>query len=339
MTELGKPSLEKLPKCLPNEFRQAINSCIEERSRPLWSVLIPTHNCASYLEEALQAVLMQDRGAENMEIIVIDDFSTKDDPRKVVENMGHGRVKFIRQVKNVGKAQNFQTGLNASRGRLIHQLHGDDLVLDRFYQSMELAFQKFPNAGAFFCESQYIDEFGNVIGRTGKESNTLAILDNWLERIVIAQRLQTPSIVIRREVYETLGGFDFRLSNFEDWEMWVRIANNYLFGFNPEASAKYRVYPGNSSSRSITSGKRAAVLRKALVIMDSYLPESVLAKCRVARSREISYYLIRCLPQAIVAKKPLAWIKLCIESMRYSMRPRELYYMYMFTVHYRRYTS
>ena len=316
-----------------------VKSCIEGEPRPLWSVLIPTHNCAGYLENALCSVLAQDRGKENMEIIVIDDFSTKDDPGKVVDTLGQGRVKFIRQIENVGKAKNFQTGLDASRGYLIHQLHGDDLVDDGFYESMEQAFIKFSNAGAFFCESEYIDALGHVIGRTGKESDTLAILENWLERMVVAQRIQTPSIVVRREVYETLGGFDSRLPNFEDWEMWVRIATSYSFGFNPAVTAKYRVCAANTSSESVLSGTRTAVLRKAIAIMDSYLPEGVLAKGKLARSRAAAHYLIRCIPQAIAAKKIIAWLKLSLETMRYSMRPRELYYLFMFTVRYRRYLN
>lgn len=339
MNGVGTLAPADAPPCQPNEFRKEVKPCIEGNPRPLWSVLIPTHNCAEYLEKALCSVLAQDRGMENMEIIVIDDFSTEDDPGQVVERLGQGRVQFIRQVENVGKTKNFQTGLDASRGFLIHQLHGDDLVDDGFYQSMEQAFIEFPKAGAFFCESEYIDGRGHVIGRTGKESDTLAILQNWLEKMVVAQRIQAPSIVVRREVYEILGGFDSRLPNFEDWEMWVRIATSYSFGFNPAVTAKYRVYAANTSSESVLSGKRAAVLRKAIAIMDSYLPVRVLNRCKVARSRETAHYLIRCIPQTVAAKKTIAWLKLSWESMRYSMRPRELYYLFMFTVYYRRYLN
>jgi len=334
---LETQSSEIALRCRPNEFRPAVSPCVEEGSRPLWSVLIPTHNCAPYLEQALRSVLKQDPGKESMEIIVIDDFSTKDDPLEVVERLGGGRVEFIRQAENVGKARNFQTGLDASRGYLIHQLHGDDLVGERFYKSMESAFAEFPQVAAFFCESEYIDANGAVKGRTGKESESLAILENWLEKLVIAQRIQTPSIVVRREVYENLGGFDSRLANFEDWEMWVRIATSYLFGFNPHVLAKYRVYSTSTSSESVVSGNRATVLRRAISIMDSYLPEAILSHCRVERSRETAHYLIRCIPRSIEARKPLAWLRLCWETMRYSMRPRELYYLFMFTALYRRY--
>lgn len=297
-------------------------------------MLIPTHNCARYLKYTLDSVLRQDRGVDQMEIIVVDDCSTKDKPREVVERVGKGRVRFIQQSENVGKARNYQTGLEASRGQLIHQLHGDDFVCDGFYESMENAFERFSQAGAFFCESEYIDANGGVKGRTGKETEILGMLDNWLDKLVVSQRIQTPSIVVRRDVYEKLGGFDSRLPYFEDWEMWIRIATSYPFGFTPDALAKYRVYSENTSSQSVVSGERVRVLRRAITIADSYLSEDVISRCKAERANATAHYLIRCIPRTVDARKPLAWLKLVWETMRYSVRPRVLYYLFIFTVRY-----
>ena len=60
--------------------------------RPLWSVMIPAYNCASYLRQTLASVLAQDPGPEQMQIEVVDDGSTKDDPESVVRETGKGRV-------------------------------------------------------------------------------------------------------------------------------------------------------------------------------------------------------------------------------------------------------
>src|SRR3954470_1404585 len=90
--------------------------------RPLWSVMIPTFNCATYLREALGSVLSQDPGPEVMQIQVVDDCSTKDDPEAVVKEMGRGRVEFFRRPANGGHSANFDTCLERSRGHLIHLL-------------------------------------------------------------------------------------------------------------------------------------------------------------------------------------------------------------------------
>ena len=83
-------------------YRATIPGIEKTTSRPLWSVMIPTYNCANYLRETLASVLEQDPGPDVMQIEVIDDHSTKDDPKAVVEELGQGRVRFYQQSQNVG---------------------------------------------------------------------------------------------------------------------------------------------------------------------------------------------------------------------------------------------
>ena len=321
--------MTQIMECHPNAFCCPVAPVsASETPRPLWSVLIPTFNCANYLQQTLTSVLDQDPGPEKMEILVIDDHSTEDDPEAVVHQLGRGRVQFIRQSENVGKSKNYQTGLVASRGHLIHQLHGDDKVGDGFYQSMEACFQRFPAAGAFFCESEYVNENNQVTGRTGRELEQSGLLENWLEKIYIRQRIQTPAIVLRREVYEQLGGFDQRLTAFEDWEMWVRTAVCFAVGFNADCTAAYRVYQENTSHQSIISGKRPRIQKQALRIVDAYVPDEVKRKYGPLRAREVAYYLTRCLPIAVRHRRPVAWLRLCGHIASYSLHPRVWYYAF-----------
>lgn len=322
----------------PNEYCGDVPQVTDIGSpRPLWSVLIPTHDCAHYLEQTLQSVLAQDPGDDKMEILVIDDHSTLDDPAKVVQRIGGERVRFVRQSENVGKCRNYQTGLNTSRGHLIHQLHGDDTIGAGFYESMERCFESTPEAGAFFCETEYIDDNSIVAGRTGRERETNGLLDDWLKKIYIRQRIQTPSIVLRREVYEKLGGFDQRLTAFEDWEMWVRASACFPFGFNADCAAQYRVYTNNTSHQSIISGRRPRIQKQTLRIIDSYIPDVLKTACCTDRSREIAYYLVRCLPVAVKHRRPLAWFRLLGHIASYSLHPRVLYHALLFTVQHRKY--
>ena len=80
-----------------------INQITDEVKRPLWSVLIPTHNCAHYLRETLQSVLAQDPGEAIMEIIVVDDHSTKDDPEAVVKEFGKAACSLLDKKKMLAK--------------------------------------------------------------------------------------------------------------------------------------------------------------------------------------------------------------------------------------------
>jgi glycosyltransferase involved in cell wall biosynthesis len=254
-------------------------------SRPLWSVMIPTYNCAEYLRETLASVLAQDPGVEVMQIEVVDDRSTQDDPAAVVEELGRGRVGFYQQTQNVGHVKNFQACLERSRGHLIHLLHGDDCVCPGFYHKLQQAFDQKPEIGAAFCRQILMDEQGHWQNLTWLEQPESGVLSNWLERIAVEQRIQTPSIVVRREVYEKLGGFDSRLSWSEDWEMWVRIAANYPIWYEVEPLALYRMHSNSSSGRHMRTGENMRDVRRAIEIFQSYLPQ-INARQLVNQARE-----------------------------------------------------
>ena len=233
--------------------------------------MIPTYNCARYLRETLASVLQQDPGPAHMQIEVIDDHSTKDDPEAVVRELGKGRVTFYRQPQNVGHVRNFATCLLRSRGQLIHQLPGDDLVRDGFYRKLEPAFAQHPEIGLAYCRQIHADENGHWQMISALEQPTAGCLRDACERFVVDPNIQTPAVVVRRVAYEQLGGFDRRLSWSEDWEMWVRIAARYPVWYEPEPLAVYRQHANSSSSRQIQTGENMRDVRRALSVIQEDL--------------------------------------------------------------------
>ncbi len=256
-------------------YRSRIPPVPEGESRPLWSVMIPTYNCAKYLRETLASVLAQAPGPEMMQIEVIDDHSTDDDPAAVVAELGQGRVGFYQQPENVGVPRNFETCLERSCGQLIHLLHGDDYVCEGFYRKMQQAFETRLDIGAGFCRQIFMNQEGHWQAFSDLEQTESGILTNWLERLASEQRIMTPSIVVRREAYEKLGGFDRRLICSEDWEMWVRIAANYPIWYEVEPLAAYRMHSNSNTGRHIRTGEDMRYTREAIAIFKSYLPEPI----------------------------------------------------------------
>ncbi len=240
-------------------------------ARPLWSVMIPTFNCAGYLCDALRGALAQDPGPDAMQVEVIDDHSA-DDPQAVVQDFGRGRVTFYRQPRNVGITQNFHECIARARGRLVHLLHGDDYVLDGFYARMEQAFASRPEIGAAFCRHFFVNARGDKLAVSDLEQPVSGILDNWLERLASEQRIMTPSIVVRREVYETLGAFDSRLICAEDWEMWVRIASRYPVWYEVAPLAAYRMHENSNTGRHERTAENIRYTRLAIEMFTAYLP-------------------------------------------------------------------
>lgn len=82
----------------------------------------------------------------------------------------------------------------------------------------------------------------------------------------------TPSIAARREVYETLGGFDERLVCSEDWEMWVRIAAARPIWYEPDVLASYRMHGNSNTGRHYRLAQELKFTRMAIDLFSEYLP-------------------------------------------------------------------
>jgi hypothetical protein len=169
----------------------------------------------------------------------------------------------------------------------VHILHGDDTVRAGFYDAIERLFDTYEEAGAAFCRYISMDGDGRWETIGEPEPDGRGILGGWLERIALGQRLQTPCMVVRRLVYEQLGGFDARLTHCEDWEMWTRIAASFQVAYEPEPLAVYRVHSKSSSDRSLSTGENIVDLRRAIEINRACLPPE-LADDITARALEIT---------------------------------------------------
>jgi glycosyltransferase involved in cell wall biosynthesis len=287
--------------------------------------MIPTYDCAGYLRETLRSVLAQDPGPEAMQIEVVDDGSTRDDPEAVVREVGGGRVAFFRQPENVGHVRNFDTCLHRSRGHLVHLLHGDDAVRDGFYRRMAEPFARHPEIGAAFCRQIIMDEDGHWTVLSRLEEPRSGVLPNWLERIAEGQRLQAPAIVVRREVYERLGGFDRRIAAYgEDWEMWVRIAAHCPVWYETEPLAVYRVHTRSLSGRTVRSGENGRDLRRAIEINRESLPPERAAELSRRAAEANAHACLRRAFRLANAGERRASLAQLRESVRFSRAPSVL---------------
>ena len=239
----------------------------EGTTRPFWSVMVPIYNCpANYLRETLQSVLCQDPGAEELQIEVIDNCSSTDDPEAIVHEIGAGRISFHRQPANVGVVENCNTCIRRARGHWVHILHGDDTVREDFYARARQGIGAFPDVGAAFCRVIYMDETSQWTGLTEPEARLPGVLGkDFAVRQFLEQRIQFVAMVVRRSTYEELGGFRPSLAHCVDWDMWKRIAMRKQIFYDPQPLACYRLHTAADTSRLIPDRRerrrRAAVHR------------------------------------------------------------------------------
>jgi len=120
--------------------------------RPLVTVLLPVHNRAGPLAEAVQSCI--DQTWRPIEILVVDDGST-DDPRSALRRFGD-QVRLIHK-SNGGVASARNLGLGEARGDFIQFLDSDDLLLPRAIESKLAAFNAVADAELCYGQSQRID--------------------------------------------------------------------------------------------------------------------------------------------------------------------------------------
>ncbi|MGL6136729.1 MAG: glycosyltransferase family 2 protein, partial [Planktothrix sp.] len=277
-----------------------IDPVFSPQPRPFWSVIIPSYNGEKYIEQVLNSVLTQAISSEEMEIIVVDDCSTNSEIETIVKNIGKNRVKFYRQPQNLGLIPNWNDCIKRSTGQWIHLLHQDDLVLPGFYTRMRELLEKEPTAGAGFCRHYYIDEQGKQRSLSALEQETNGIISNWLERIAVMQRIQFAAMVVKRSVYETLGGFSENAGSAADWEMWKRISAYYPVAYEPQTLACYRLHSTSESSKLISIGANISDTLKSIELSQSYLPENLAINLSNKAREHYGLYAINTAQQLLV---------------------------------------
>lgn len=240
--------------------------------RPAWSVMIPSFNCADFLEATLTSVLAQDPGPDVMQIEVVDDCSTTDHPDQVVADVGRGRVGFHRQAGNVGISRNFTTCLQRSAGHLVHVLHGDDIVYPGFYSTIASILDDHPQAGGVLTGAHDIDESGNVIGTNEILRPERGVLERFHPQIFEWNPVRAPAVVARREVYEQVGGFRDGLRFCADWDMWKRLATATPLVYEPQILTGYRVHGRSDTAKLGMSIPQIREMFEAVQIGHTYLP-------------------------------------------------------------------
>ena len=208
---------------------------------PLVSVIIPLYNAEKYIKATIDCLLNQ--SYQNIEIIVIDDFST-DQSFQLVSQLKSEKIK-LKQNKTKGACAARNYGFEISKGDYIQYLDADDLLSTNKIESQLNLIKNTPNAIASCGWGKFIDTITGVdIKEQGINKNYPTpyqwLVDAWLtiEMGLISVWL-TP-----RSVIEKAGKWDEKLLINQDGEFFCRvILTSSCILFSEEAIAFYRINP------------------------------------------------------------------------------------------------
>ncbi|MEI6239778.1 MAG: glycosyltransferase [Planctomycetia bacterium] len=223
--------------------------------RPRFSVMVPTYRPGPMLRRTLESILAQAAPDGQMQIAVVDDGSDRGELERLVRSVDpHRRVEIHAEGPHLGISGNWNRAIELARGHLVHLLHQDDCILPGFYARIERGFLRAPLIGMAFCPSRIVDGQDRRIKSTWPQRWWPGVIANWLPRIAIRQRIQTPAVVVARTTYELLGGYRSDLCHTLDWEMWVRIAARMPVWHEPRSLAVYRRHEASESARLLAQG-------------------------------------------------------------------------------------
>ncbi len=230
-------------------------------ARPLVSVVIATYNMARYLPLAVRSVLGQTY--RPVEVHVVDDGSFDDTPRVLAEFAADPRVFCHRQI-NRGQASAKNLGVRESRGELVAFLDADDVWKPDKLEKQVALLEHRPSAGVVYSDVSCVDQDGRPLPPPERQYYAGWITD----QLFIDNCVNFPTVLVRRQCFSALGGFDESLPMGIDWDLWLRFSTRYEFVFLPEATTYYRIWAGQMSRDADT--RFACTLRIMHAFLDRF---------------------------------------------------------------------
>lgn len=216
----------------PHEQRGVAVPSEAQYEYPLVSVIIPTHNRAALLREAIESVLSVDRHGFTLEILVVDDASTDNTP----EVAAGFPVRYLHST-GVGAARARNVGIASARGDYIAFLDDDDLWLRNNIEPQLRLLKDRPELGAVYAQVLLTTPDRSPIGLPVPAG---PLRSGWIHADLLTHLPQLGAVVVRRSAARATGPQDPSLLSDQDWDWLLRLARRYQIGFVEQPVSLFR---------------------------------------------------------------------------------------------------
>jgi glycosyltransferase involved in cell wall biosynthesis len=209
-------------------------------TRPLVSINIPTFNGEKWIREIVESALAQTYSP--IEIVVVDDGSI-DETRAILASFGN-QIRVIANDVNHGLSAARNSAIEASKGDYIALLDHDDIWHPQKLEKQMALFKENPNLGLVFCDSFY-EKVNQERWRSFQVNPPYR--GKVFHKLLQHNFILCLTAVIPRPILVETGGFQSHLRFAEDYDLFLKIAENYEVDFVDEPLATYRVHDQNFS--------------------------------------------------------------------------------------------
>lgn len=257
--------------------------CLRDMSTsPAVSVIVPAWGLAHLVGETLES--LQAQAFPDWEAIVVDDGDPTIGPAVLGFARSDPRIRFVPSPHGgLSAARNH--ALKEARAPFIALLDGDDLHLPAYLERMVAAISADPALGLVTCDAIFIGQttragrrFSDFWAQDGERS---------LDAIITRRFNIFISSIMRREIFDAVGGFDEELSAAEDLDLWIRIAEHgWQIGRVADPLVLYRRRPDSLSSSTLRLRRAAATVYDKAARRLAGRPEAATAAAMAATMRD-----------------------------------------------------
>jgi glycosyltransferase involved in cell wall biosynthesis len=270
---------------------------VSNPSSPAFSVVVPAHNSAAFLGEALEAVLAQT--LQDFELIIVDDGST-DDTWEVIQawKVRFGsRLVAILNPENRGPAGARNIGIRKAKGDFLAFLDSDDLWVPEHLAHAYEAFQRHgEKAGAFVGQGDLGK--GRLYHSIRNFTWPAPELGEASSQLLQGCYFPLPSLCVRRKLLLELGGFREELVCNEDWLLYLLLWKKSLFVHSPTVECLIRRREQSASASGAQMSKamyrdwiKAYLAAEQSGVLGSTDLRTIRESCIKGRVKELADYL------------------------------------------------
>lgn len=213
---------------------------------PCVSILLTCYNHLAYLPACVEGIRAQT--CTDYEVIALDDGSSDGTREWLTEHCSDWTLVF--NERNLGTYGTLNVGLARATGDFVAVLNDDDLWAPRKLEAQLALLDAHPAVGLVHTDGGFIDGQGqpmegSPLGFEFPRTET----GNVLADLLYQNKIIASAVLARRACFDALGGFNEAYFGSGDWEMWLRIAEQWDVGFVPEPLTFYRVHGANASHK------------------------------------------------------------------------------------------
>ncbi len=208
-------------------------------SLPKFSVVTPSFNQASFIEDNIRSVFDQRYPA--IEHIIIDGASN-DGTLEILKKYPH--LRWISEPDQ-GQAYALNKGFKMATGEIIGWLNADDSYCSQVFQTVAQIFVN-PEVMVLYGDGFEIDEHGTIkrpIISRGASSEALIKYWKWQYEYI------QPAFFFRRKVFDEVGYLDEHLYYAMDHDFFIRLSQRYDFHYIAKPLASTRLHAASKTGR------------------------------------------------------------------------------------------